>query len=130
MSEIVASLFGCIAIFPRLTNLSVVIDDLLNQSIEQYLHHKVSVVKKKFKRFDYCAYSWYAENSIAKNLGYHGCILLFLCVFFYFKQHLQKAFFDKIKTNGYLWPKNQFYKWFFNFFQICRMGLKNQPCKA
>ena len=46
MSEIVASLFGYIAIFPRLTNLSVVIDDLFNQSIEQYLHHKVSVVDK------------------------------------------------------------------------------------
>jgi phosphatidylserine/phosphatidylglycerophosphate/cardiolipin synthase-like enzyme len=51
MSEIEASLFGCIAILPRLTNLSVVIDELFNQrnqSIEQYLHHKVSVVDKHF----------------------------------------------------------------------------------
>ena len=29
-----------------------------------------------------------------------------------------------IIANGYLWTKNQFYKWFFNFFQICRYGFK------
>ena len=46
MSEIKSSHFGCIAILPRLTNLSVVINDLFKENIEQYLHHKVSVVDK------------------------------------------------------------------------------------
>ena len=46
MTEIEASIFGCIAILPRLTSLSVVIDDLFNESIEQYLHYKVSEVDK------------------------------------------------------------------------------------
>ena len=40
------------------------------------------------------------EYNIAENVGYHGCIL---CFFMYFKQHLLKAFFDKIKTDHRKW---------------------------
>ena len=27
-------------------------------------------------------------------------------------------------TNGYLWPRNRPYNWFFIYFQICRYGIK------
>ena len=41
-----------VAGLPLITNLSVVIYDLLIESIEQYLHHKVSVVDKNLTSFD------------------------------------------------------------------------------
>ena len=113
MSEIEASLFGCIAILPRLTNLSH------GNRWPVHSEHWAIFTSQSFSSiFLICR----VQHS--RKLGLSRSILCFFMWFFYFKQHLQKS--KLTIANGYLWPKNWLYKWFFFiiFSNYVDMGIK------
>ena len=116
MSEIEASLFGGIATLPRLTNLSVVIDDLLNQSI--FYITKLQHGRYKLDKF------WQIPDmpSTAERKTLVITDVFYVFFFLILSSIYNMNFSIKLKliiANGYLWPKNRIYKWFFNFFKIC-----------
>ena len=119
MSKIKASLFGCIAIFPSLTNLRWSWPvQLSNIYISFSGRYKIDTFW--FIIFLIC------RLQHSEKLGSSRMYYMLLMCFFLFKQHLKIAFLVKIKTDYRkwpLWPKNRLYKFFLFFFKICRYGL-------